>query len=153
MHRLHFGLVCLVLIPFLASCGSSSPEAPSVTPINLTGTWTGDLTVEGNAARMTWMLTQPSSATTVTGTVLVLLPSGTVLLNGSLSGTLNQSSLSFTFTVGPGGIPSQPSCTGQVTGTATATVAATSMLAGNFTIVTSSCPAPVQNGPFALTRT
>ena len=136
----------------LSGCGTSdtSPTGPSAS--NLTGTWSGDFAVQGTTARMTWTLTQASGSSTVAGPIILVLPSGTVLLNGALSGTLAGSALTFVITVGPGGIPSQPACTGQIGGSAAATIGTTSTLAGNVSVVTSSCTAPVQNGPFTLTK-
>jgi hypothetical protein len=103
---------------------------------------------------MTWTLTQASGGATVTGPMLLVLPSGTVLLNGALTGTLSGTTLTFVINVAAGGIPSQPSCTGQLGNSAIAAIAATppSTLSGTLTVVTSSCPAPVQNGPFVLTK-
>src|ERR1044072_7179192 len=88
---------------------SSTPSTPSQ-PTTLTGTWTGDVTVLGTNTRMVWTLTQ--SGTAVTGPVLLGLPSGTVLLNGFLTGTLSGSTLTYTISVGPGGVPTQPTCVG-----------------------------------------
>jgi hypothetical protein len=137
----------------LSSCSStdSSPTGPSTT-INLTGTWSGDFVVQGSTGRMMWTLTEANGTNTVAGPVLLALPSGTVLLNGTLSGTLSGSALTFAINVAAGGIPSQPSCTGQLGTSAVAAIAATSTLSGTLTVVTSSCPAPVQNGPFVLTK-
>jgi hypothetical protein len=81
--------------------------------------------------------------------VVVALPTGTVLLNGTLAGTLNGSVLSFTIGVASGGIPAQPACTGQLGGTATAS---TTALSGSYTVISSSCAAPLAGGPFTLTR-
>ena len=128
----------------------NSPTAPST--IDLTGTWSGDFTVQGSTAVMTWNLTEASGSNAVTGPVRLALPSGIVLLNGALSGTLSGSTLTFVITVGPGGIPSQPSCTGQLGTSAVAAIATTSTLSGTLTVVESSCPVPVQDGPFTLTK-
>src|SRR5262245_22706673 len=98
-----------------AGCSDkSTPVAPE--PLSVTGTWAGAVTISGTATRMTWSLTQSATAA-VTGPVLVALPSGTVLLNGFLTGTLSGTTLTYAISVGPGGVPTQPACTGQVTGT------------------------------------
>lgn len=133
-----------------AACGGRTPIAPTPEPLTLTGTWTGDLSLEGIAARMTWTLTQTSDL--VTGPVLVLLPSGVVLMNGTLTGTLTGSVLTYTITVSPGGIPSQPTCTGQLAGTVTATMSAVSMLTGSSSVTSSVCTTPFSSSTFTLTK-
>ncbi len=123
---------------------------PTPLPIDLTGAWAGNLSVQDMAARMTWTLTQTGA--TVTGPVLVALPSGTVLLNGTLSGTLLGSTLTYTITVPAGGIPSQPSCTGQLGGSVNATIGVVSTLAGSYAVTSSTCQTPFSSGNFTLTR-
>ena len=97
-----------------AACTQNSVIAPTPAPLNLTGTWSGNLALSSTTARMTWTLTQTNS--TVSGPVIVALPSGTVLLNGTLSGTLSGTTLPYTIAVGPSGIPTVPTCTGQLDG-------------------------------------
>lgn len=99
---------------------------------------------------MTWTLTQDT--TQVSGPALVLLPSGTVLLNGLLSGTLNGTTLDYTLTVAPGGIPALPSCAGQFGGTVTVAGVPASALDGRFSLISSACAPPVTGGTFTLTR-
>jgi len=99
---------------------------------------------------MTWTLTQDT--TQVSGPALVLLPSGTVLLNGSLSGTLNGTTLDYTITVAPGGIPAQPPCAGQIRGAVTVVGSPASALDGRFSLISSVCAPPVTGGTFVLTR-
>jgi hypothetical protein len=136
-----------------SSCGSSSNNSPTgPSTINLTGTWSGAFVVQGSAATMTWTLTEANGSNVVAGPIFVALADGTVLLNGALSGTLSAATLTFAINVAAGGIPSQPSCTGQLGTSAVAAIAATSTLSGTLTVVTSSCPAPIQNGPFVLTK-
>ncbi len=132
----------------LRSVSGPSPSAP----LDLTGTWRGDFNVQGVAAPMTWTLTQTASA--VSGPVLVRLPNGIVLLNGVLTGTLTGSSLAYTISVSPGGIPSQPACVGQLGGTMTATIGSTtSSLAGNYALSSATCTPPfASSGNIALTR-
>jgi hypothetical protein len=99
---------------------------------------------------MTWTLSQNGSA--VFGPVLVLLPSGIVLMNGTFAGSLAGNVVSYTITVPAGGIPSNPSCTGQLAGSATLMSAAVPSLAGSYALTTSSCPTPFSSGMFTLTR-
>jgi hypothetical protein len=135
-----------------AACTSiqNSTTTPSQ-PLDLTGTWRGNFAVQGVAAEMVWTLTQ--SGTSVTGPMLVRLPDGVVLLNGFVTGTLAGSTLTYTISVGPGGIPSQPTCVGQLGGSMTATIGATSTLAGNYAVTSATCTPPFgASGSLTLTR-
>ena len=133
-----------------AACTQNATVAPTPAPLSLTGTWSGDLALSSTTARMTWTLTQTNS--TVTGPVLVALPSGTVLLNGTLSGTLSGTTLPYTIAVGPSGIPTVPTCTGQLTGTVNATVGTTSTLTGSYEVASSTCTTGFSSGSFTLTK-
>jgi hypothetical protein len=132
------------------STPSPSPTTPSPTGTNLTGTWSGDLAVQGTPAQMTWTLTQAGNA--VSGNARVGLATGTVLLNGSLSGTLSGQTLTYTISVSPGGIPTQPACSGQLGGNATASANPPLTLAGNYSLVSSTCASPLSSGSFELTK-
>jgi hypothetical protein len=123
--------------------------SPSTLPA-LAGTWSGTLLVQGTATRMTWTLTQNN--TQVSGPALVLLPSGTVLLNGTVAGTLTGTTLDYTIDVVPGGIPAAPSCAGRFGGAATVAGTPASALDGRFTLISSVCAPPVTAGTFTLTR-
>ena len=147
------GLTLAVLLGLVvAGCtSSSSPGTPTQT-INLTGTWAGNLTVQGVTGRMTWTLTQ-AGASNVTGPVTVGLPTGTILMNGFLTGTLSGTNLTYTISVGPGGIPTQPTCVGQVAGTMAATIGVVSTLAGTSAVTGSNCAPPFPGGTITLTKT
>lgn len=140
----------LVLAVSLVACDKSSPTTPTQST-NLSGTWSGNVLVEGITARMVWTLTQ-SNGSDVSGPVLFGLPNGTVLLNGFLTGTLSGSVLTYTISVGPGGIPLSPSCVGQLGGTMTASMGPTSTLAGDFNIRSSTCAPPFTGGSLTLTK-
>ena len=144
--------VAVLLIGSMAACSvTSSTTTPSPTPnTSLTGTWSGDLLLQGVAARMTWTLTQNGSG--VSGPVLVLLPTGTVLLNGALNGTVSGSTVNYTINIGNGAVPSQPNCTGQLGGTVTSSFGTPSTLTGNYAINNSTCTTPFSTGTFTLTR-
>ncbi len=120
------------------------------------GTWQTDVTVSGQTARMSWVLTQ--SGTTASGPVTISLPNGIVLMNGVLTGTVSSATstaatLAYTIAVGAGGIPAQPTCTGQFGGTMSATaVAAPLKMTGDFTLKSSTCTSPVSNGTLTLTK-
>ena len=147
-------IIVAVLLAAAVSCSDKSPSTtmPSPTPTitNVAGTWTGSITASGQTARMTWTLSQ--SNTSVTGPVLITLPTGTVLLNGFLNGTITGNSLAYTVSVGPGGIPSQPTCVGQMSGTMTATIGTTSTMTGPMTVSSSTCVVPITNATMTLTR-
>lgn len=150
MRLLSSSLICAFALT-LSGCGNNS-TSPSTTPIDLSGTWTGPLTIQGLPAQMSWTVAQ-SGESSENGSIVIAMTDGTVLLNGMLTGTLSGSSLTFSIIVGAGAIPLLPSCTGEIDGTATATTAASSTLNGTLTVTTSTCPSPVSNGPFTLTKT
>ena len=131
------------------SDNSTTPVAPTTTT-NVAGTWAANLTVAGASTRMTWTLSQTNAA--VTGPVLIALPSGVVLMNGFLTGTVSGNTLTYTISVGPGGIPLQPSCAGQLGGTMAITVAAVSTLKGTPTVTSSTCTPPLPGGEITLTK-
>jgi hypothetical protein len=136
----------------MTACGDNdrAPTTPGPTQIDVSGRWAGDLTFQGATARMMWMLTQTGSA--VTGPVVLALPSGTVLLNGVLNGTITGPSLAYAITVSPGGIPLQPACSGQLGGTMTVTQTATSAMNGNIAVTSSTCAIQFSSTTFIMTR-
>jgi hypothetical protein len=97
---------------------------------------------------MTWTLTQ--TGTSVTGPVAIALPTGVVLMNGTVAGTLSGTTLGFTVTVPPGGIVLQPGCSGQIAGANT--VASATTMNGAYSVVNSTCTTGLTNGTFTLTR-
>jgi hypothetical protein len=135
---------------FAACDNNKTPTTPAPTQIDVTGRWAGDLSFQGVTARTTWTLTQSGNA--VTGPVILALPSGTVLLNGSLTGTMTGPSLAYTIAVAPGGIPLQPSCTGQLGGTMTVTQLTTSTMSGTIGVTTSTCPIQFSSSTLVLTK-
>ena len=149
MRRASLLFLCLWLSAGAACSDDPNPSAPTPQAPNVTGTWAGSIMVQGTAAQMTWTLAQ--SGNNVSGPVLVRLASGIVLLNGTLSGTLNGSVLTYNVVIAPNGIPAQPTCSGQVGGTTMVSNDVRS-LAGSFTVVSSTCPSPLTNGPITLTK-
>jgi hypothetical protein len=137
-----------------AACSTERSSGPGTTPtptgVSFTGTWSGDLIVQGAPARMTWTLNQ--SGTAVNGTVLVGLASGTVLMNGLLTGMVSGSTMAYTITVSPGGIPTLPSCTGQLGGNATTTEGSPATISGSYNLINSTCASPLTGGSFVLTK-
>jgi hypothetical protein len=144
--------VVLASAALLGGCTASrSTSPPSPSSIDLTGTWKGNFSLLGASSEMAWTLTQTGTA--VSGPILVRLPNGIVLLNGFLTGTLTGSTLPYTISVGPGGIPTQPACVGQLGGTMTAAMGVTSTLTGSYTILSATCTPPFgASGDLALTR-
>lgn len=144
-------LITLLFLGSLAGCSSSTMSSTTPSPaLTFAGTWSGDLTVQGQAARMTWTLTQNGSS--VSGPVLVGLANGVVLLNGALTGTLSGSTLTYSIDVSPGGIPTQPACTGRLDGTAAVMQSAPTSMTGSYTVATSTCATGFSSGNFTLTR-
>jgi hypothetical protein len=128
----------------------STPLAPAQNQIDVTGRWATDITVQGIAGRMTWTLTQTGSS--AAGPVLVGMTSGTVLFNGFLTGTLTGQSFAYTITVGPGGIPNQPACTGQLGGTMTVKMGVPSTMVGPMSVVGSNCAIQLPGTSLTLTK-
>lgn len=143
--------VCFCLALLSACSSDMAPAVPTTTQQgDLSGNWSGGLTVGGAAARMTWTLSQSNA--NVTGPVLVGLPNGVVLLNGLLTGTVAGSTLTYTILVSPGGIPTQPQCVGQLGGTMMAAIGMPSTLTGSYAVVSSTCTTPFNGGNLTLTK-
>lgn len=143
-------LQCVLIAASLiaTACGDEMPTEPTNQATDLTGTWRGNITVSSVSAIMTWTLAQ--TGTSVNGPVIIALPTGVVLMNGTVTGTLSGTSLGFTVTVPAGGIVSQPGCSGQIAG-ANMVVSSTTMT-GAYSIVNSTCTTGLTNGTFVLTR-
>jgi hypothetical protein len=145
------GLLSLVIVGAGSACSEKpAPNTPTPGPLDLTGRWNSALTFQGINSAMTWTLTQNNSA--VSGPVLLSLPTGTVLLNGFLQGTLNGTSLPYTITVAPGAVPSQPSCAGQLAGTMTVNNAAPPTMTGTLGLGSSSCTIQFPTSNITLTK-
>lgn len=139
----------IALASAVACSEKSMPQVPSQA-LDVTGTWVGSVTVLDTPTRMTWTIGQ--SGSTVTGPVLLGVASGTVLLNGFLTGSLSGTTLTYTIAVGPGGIPAQPSCAGQIAGTMTIVAGTTSTMSGPSSVVSSTCSSPFPGGTLTLTK-
>lgn len=144
---MHRALILAGLLALVVGCSASSTTAPAVSSLDVTGTWIGTVSFQNISAKMTWQLTETGS--NVTGPVTIALSDGTVLLNGFLTGSLPGSSLSYTVAVGAGGIPTQPTCVGQLSGTMAATA---STLSGSFGVASSSCTVPLATTSVTLTK-
>jgi hypothetical protein len=148
--RLWTAVSLTILLAVTAGCSSDNSSTPtSPTGTSVAGTWATTLTFSGVSGQMKWVLTQ--SGTTVTGPVTVAVSSGIVLLNGTLSGTLTNNSLAYTITVPAGGLPLQPTCSGQLQGTMTVASPATSMT-GPMNLSQSSCTSPIGSQTITMTK-
>ena len=144
-------IIVLVLLGLTIGCSAEkTPNAPDAGGLNLTGTWTGPIVVDTAEARMSWNLTHLSQV--VTGPVTVLLSNGIVLMNGFLNGTLSGMTVTYTISVGNGGVPTRPACAGQLAGTMTVTVGSTSSLSGPMGVSSSNCTPPFDASTITLTR-
>ena len=62
------------------------------------------------------------------------------------------STMSYVINIGAGAIPSQPTCVGQLGGSATSSFGTPSTLTGTYSVNSSSCTTPFSSGGFTLTR-
>jgi hypothetical protein len=143
-------LAVAVALAISTACGvehQSTQLSPTPSQVDVSGRWATDVTVQGVSARMTWMLTQATGG--ITGPVLVSLPNGIVLLNGSLTGTLAGTSMPYTIRVGTEGVPSQPACSGQFGGTMNVT---TTQMSGSMALISSNCAVQFPANGVTLTK-
>jgi hypothetical protein len=153
MSRRVLKAIVVALAAAVVGCSdsSNSPGAPTTATLSLAGTWKTGITVVGQSATMSWVLTQ--SGTSVTGPVTVSLPTGIVLLNGALTGTVSQATatsavMTYTIGIAAGGIPTEPTCTGQFGGTMNAAAGSLTTMTGDMTVRSATC-----TPPFASTTT
>ena len=132
---------------FSAAC-DQEPTTPSNPQVDMTGTWRGTISVNNTPAMMTWTLTD--TAGSISGPVLIGLPTGSVLLNGVVAVTLTGTALAYTVSVPAGGVLSQPGCSGQIAGTATLT--SSTAMNGAYAVAASTCPTGLTNGTFSLVK-
>jgi len=155
MRRKLLAVAVLGLLAAGACTDSSTPSGPSAA-LTVNGNWQTDVSVAGQSARMTWVLTQ--SGTAVSGPVTVALQNGIVLMNGTLAGTVSgatatSASLTYTLSVVAGGIPTQPACSGQFGGSMTATAGTPATMTGDFSLKSATCTPPsFTSGSLTLTK-
>ncbi len=126
----------------MITLGSTDPQ-----PMDLTGTWSGTASDSTGPGRMTWRLTQ--TGTMLAGSVSALTPSGTVVFNGTFSGTITGTNLRFAIEVPKGGIVGFPGCSVSINGSSTNIT--TSGIAGIYT-GNNSCTGPFSSGSFSLMK-
>jgi hypothetical protein len=123
MLRVAFAWVSVLGIA-VAGCSSVPYTAPTPTPLNLNGTWSGTASVtQANnvvSVPIKWVTSQ--NGTALTGPFTIVTPTG-VVIGGTANGTISGSEVAFTMFLPPGSYAALGSsgCTANVTGTLPAT--------------------------------
>lgn len=161
----YFGAAILAGV-LVSACGtsSSSPAGPSTgvptSAASVTGTWAGASSDSSGSNKMTWVVTQTGSG--MTGTMTISDTGRSMMGSGTMTGTMNGSTLSFHMTVPAGGFGGQMSpCSMGVDGqgtmsvdghTMTGTYSGTmsGMMSGG--MMGQSCGSAMSNGQFTMTR-
>lgn len=131
----------------------SSPSVAAGAPadasaaIVLRGRYVGDGKDSSGPGKLTFDLVQ--NGEDVTGTMIAASASGRVQFRGDFAGKLRGSTLSFTVTILPGGVPSVPDCAITLSGVAKDVTIQTisAIYAG-----TSTCSKPFNDGHFTVAR-
>jgi hypothetical protein len=146
-----FLFVAIVLL--MPACGGSSTSPSS---INLSGSWTGNASDSSGPANISATLSQ--SAGSVTGTVRFSVPNSSVVGNGTFSGTLSGTTLTFTTTIPVGGFSGflVGSCSATLSGTANVATITISGVTATQIVGTysgnNSCSGPFTNGTISMTK-
>jgi hypothetical protein len=143
------GLAVIILAIAVSSCGggSSSPSAPSTTPANVNGAWTGSASDSSGPGTMTWQITQ--SGTSFSGNLTMSDSATNVTGRGSVSGTVSGSTIQFSISVPAGGFDSPyASCSSSVSGSGT--VASTS-ITGTYS-GSNTCTGTIGSGQLTLNK-
>jgi hypothetical protein len=148
------GLAGVVASVFACQTSPAAPAAPRA--LNLTGTWSGNLSDAQGAAMVTWTLTQAGQAITGTAVTKPADPNdGTCAschknkagtFNGMLSGTTLTLTMAF-----QGGDPGEPTPICSVTLAGTSSNITDDSVIGTYS-GTDSCEGPFADGKIALTR-
>ena len=103
----------------LTACSNPSPAPPA--PLDLTGTWSGQLGQPGStsALRLTWVATHTGNV--VSGIATLVKPAFNVQARGVMTGILNGDRLILTYAVPSDSIPGFSTCEIAGLGNATAT--------------------------------
>lgn len=119
----------------LSACGGDSPTGPSE-PLNLTGTWSGQVGQPGSATalRLTWVATQTGNA--VSGNATLVKPAVNVEARGGMSGILDGDRLLLTFVVFPDTIPGFSRC--EIVGLGS-TIATNTNITGGLGLMITNC--------------
>jgi hypothetical protein len=139
------------LLAALSACGNSS-AAPSA-PLDLTGTWSGQLGQPGStsALRLTWVATHTGNV--VSGTATLVNPAFNVQGRGAMTGILDGDRLVLTYAVPPDSIQGFFTCEIAGFGSATAT---NNSITGTIALMFRSCAGtglePPGNNDLRLTK-
>jgi hypothetical protein len=142
-----YAAACLALMLAGACSGkeSSAPVAPTVTSVNVAGSWRGTATDSSGDGSLTLQLTE--SGTNLSGTVTMSVI--TVAGRGTVTGTVSGSTIHLTITIPAGGFDAPFSgCTATVSGDGQVTA---SSISATYT-GTNSCSGPVTKGQLTLTK-
>ena len=128
------GIATAGLLAAMTACGSA-PATPTA-PLDLTGTWVGQLgqPASTSAMRLTWTATH--SGNTVSGVATIVKPVVNVEARGAMTGMLNGNRLVLVFVVFPDSIPGFPAC--EIAGTGVAT-ASSNRIEGALSLTFRSC--------------
>lgn len=135
-----------------AACSSthSSPVEPTPPPAavaDVAGTWSGLAADSSGPGEMTWRLTQ--SAATLSGTFAMRDADTGLNGQGTITGTLSGSTLTFAIAVAAGGFDAPfGTCSSSATGTADVSATA---IAGTYT-GSNSCTGTITSGQLTLSR-
>src|SRR5437764_1166408 len=122
-------LAAFVLAGLVAGCSSHTDD--------LNGTWTGTDTLS-NGTTLQNSVTLTADNSTVSGTIAANTTVGVVVYTGTITGTYNAPTFTFTMTVAQGGVVNQPNCSLQFNGSGTfvgsnGSTSPSKTLAGTFT--------------------
>ena len=122
------------LLATLSACGSPS-TAPSA-PLDLTGTWSGQLGPSGStsALRLTWVATHTGNV--VAGVATMVKPAFNVQGRGVMTGRLDGDRLILTYAIFPDSIPGFSTC--EIAGIGSATATSNNMM-GTLLLMFRSC--------------
>jgi hypothetical protein len=139
----------------IAGCGGSM-TAPSGSSLDLSGTWSGVVgsgSGGGRALRVTWTASQTGRHVFGPAIVSTSPAVNAVSFAGTLTGDLDGSQLSLTFTAPPGSVAGFQSCTASARGTA---VAGSGTISGTLDVTFASCDGvdvePPSRNEFTLTK-
>ncbi len=125
----------------------SAPTQPTTPPVDVTGTWSGPAADSSGPGQMTWRLTQASSA--INGTLAIHDTDTGVNGQGSITGTVAGSSISFSIAIAAGGFEAPfATCMSSVSGTATVS---SPTITGTYT-GSNSCTGPISAGQLTLNK-
>ena len=138
----------ILAVLLLAGCDSRhSVTGPSDVPAGLAGDWSGTAEDSSGAGHMTWRLSQVEGW--FSGSVHLIEDSTSALGYGSVTGTVEGTTVAFSITIPAGGFSTPYAhCTATLAGTATL---GRTRMTGTFAGL-NSCSGAVSDGTFTLVR-